>query len=391
MTIQQEPRSLAPRVVQADRIGQGTSVEQARAVAEVEAQVIVAQRRPRDVDRAVADSQRSCGQMSLAEKAFFRFSRGDGQVSGPSVQLAREIARCWGNFQSGLVELRRDDLARQSEMMAWAWDVETNYRTSTTFIVPHIRDTKRGPVDLTDMRDIYENNANMGARRLREMIFDALPGWYTEDAVQSCMRTLGGDGQVDPERIAKCIAGFAALGVTAQQLVRKLGSPQDKWTAYDLATLTVIYRSLQRNEISKDEEFGTPGLSAAAVMAEAGPAPQNGGAGDQERSDAPAAAAGVPAAPAAPPPAERPTKAALGKLLAHFPFPNEDDVESLLQWKAGGKGTLKELTQTDVEFVTGYLQLALDNAQGDPEAASGEIWRQYRADHPETRQQEPGQ
>ena len=38
-------------------------------------------------------------------------------------------------------------------------------------------------------------------------------------------------------------------------------------------------------------------------------------------------------------------------------------------------------------FVTEYLQLALDNAQGDPESASSEIWRQYRADHP----QEPGQ
>lgn len=372
MSIQQEARGLAPRAVQADRIGQGTSVEQARAVAEVEAQVIVAQRRPRDVERAVADTQRSCGQMSLAEKAFFRFSRGEGQVSGPSVQLAREIARCWGNFQSGLVELRRDDVARQSEMMAWAWDVETNYRTSTTFIVPHIRDTKRGPVDLTDMRDIYENNANMGARRLREMIFDALPGWYTEDAVQACMRTLGGDGQVDPERVAKCIAGFAALGVTAPQLVRKLGCPQDKWTAYDLATLTVIYRSLQRNEISKEDEFGAPGLTAATVMSEAGPPP-----------------ASEPAAPPAPaiPPAERPTKATLGKLLARFPFPNEDDVESLLHWKAGGKGTLKELTQDDVAFVTEYLQLALDNAQGDPESASSEIWRQYRADHP----QEPGQ
>jgi hypothetical protein len=239
------------------RVGQGTMVEQSRAVAEVEAAIVVALRHPRNIERAVGEMQRSCAQMSLAEKAFFRYSRGDGDkpISGETVHLARELARCWGNFQSGLTELRRDDDYAQSEMQAWAWDVQTNTRTSTTFIVPHIRDTKLGPKPLTATRDIYEMNANMGARRLREMIFDQLPVWYTEDAKAACYKTLAGGEKDLPERILKCTAGFALLGVTVPMLVRKLGSPADKWTPYDLATLTVIYRSLQRGEIRKEDEF----------------------------------------------------------------------------------------------------------------------------------------
>jgi hypothetical protein len=54
------------------RTGQGTAVEQSRAVAEVHGAIVVAQQVPRDISRAVADMHRSCAQKSLAEKAFFR-------------------------------------------------------------------------------------------------------------------------------------------------------------------------------------------------------------------------------------------------------------------------------------------------------------------------------
>jgi hypothetical protein len=241
---------------QPGRIGQATAVEQSRAIAEVQAAIVVAQQVPRDVTRAERDMRRSCAQKSLAERAFFRYPRGKEIVSGPSVQLARELARCFGNVQYGLVELRRDDGYGQSEMLAFAWDVQTNTRSSTTFIVPHRRDRQNGSVPLTDLRDIYENNANNGARRLREMIFAILPGWYTEDAVAACYATLAGedDGKL-PDRIKSAVEGFAAMGVTAAQLEQKLGGPRAKWTPYDLAQLQVLYRSLQRGEIRKEDEF----------------------------------------------------------------------------------------------------------------------------------------
>jgi hypothetical protein len=293
------------------RVGQGTAVEQSRAVAEVQAAVIVAQQCPRSIDRAVRDMQRSCAQRSLAERAFFRYSRGGNQISGPSVQLARELARCFGNTQYGIVELRRDDGFGQSEMLGFAWDLETNTRSSTTFIVPHVRDTKDGAKPLTDMRDIYENNANNGARRLREMIFAILPGWYTEDAVAGCYRTLAADdrdGSTMDERIKRASGMFAELGITAAQLEQKLGAPSAKWSPHDLAQLRVIYRSLERGEIRKEDEF--PSARAAGLVtvteiiggrgAQAAPAQQRkrapGGTGDGENEPAPAGSAG-PAEP----------------------------------------------------------------------------------------------
>jgi hypothetical protein len=147
------------------RLGQGTAVEQSRAVAEVQAAIVVAQQCPRNIQGALAEMRTSCQQLFLAEKAFYRFPRGGQTVSGPSVHLARELARTWGNVQYGLVEMRRDDEFGQSEMQAFAWDVEKNSRNSSTFIVPHFRDTKQGPKKLTDTRDIYEINTNNGSWR----------------------------------------------------------------------------------------------------------------------------------------------------------------------------------------------------------------------------------
>ncbi len=238
------------------RVGQGTAVEQSRAVAEVQAAVLVAQQMPRSVERAEADMRRACSEYALASRAFYRFRRGGQNVSGPTIQLARELARCWGNIDYGIAELRRDDDAAQSEMKAWAWDQETNARPSTTFIVPHMRDKDSGPERLASLRDIYENNANAGARRLREQILAVLPVWYVEAAKDLCVATLeAGDGRPLAERIDRAVATFADLGVTEPRLVARLGRPRHQWSARDLGELTVVAGSIRSGEATVADEF----------------------------------------------------------------------------------------------------------------------------------------
>lgn len=273
------PQSPAARTP--EQIGQATAVEQARAVAEVQGAIVVAQQCPRDMNRAVAQMRESCGQMGLAERAFFRYSRGGGQITGPSVHLAREVARCFGNIQYGITELRRDDDKGESEMLAFAWDVQNNTRATTTFIVKHGRDTKQGRQQLTDLRDIYENNANNGARRLREQIFAIVPRWFTEEAQELCRKTIenGGDAPL-PQRIATLIGRFGDLGVAVDQLERKIGRKQTNWTAHDVAALTVIGKSIAAGEVTTDDEFPDNKVTAAEIA----------GAKRQKPTDEPVAA-----------------------------------------------------------------------------------------------------
>lgn len=263
MSTEIEHRPPAPAPI---RVGQATAVEQSRAMAEVEAQVVIAQRYPRDTQAALAAMRDSCGQMRLAEKAFFRFSRGGGQVSGPTVHLARELARIWGNVTYGINELARDDDHGQSEMQVFAWDLQTNTRPSQIFIVRHKRDKKGGAERVTDLRDIYEINTNAGARRLRQQIWAILPPWFVEEAEEICTKTLREGGGVPlPQRISKAIDVFGGRGVSVERLEQRLSRKKGDWTAHDVAQLTVIWNSLDRGEVTLEDEFPQERVTAAEL------------------------------------------------------------------------------------------------------------------------------
>jgi hypothetical protein len=237
-------------------ISQSTVVEQTRAAAEVIAQVTAARDLPRDVQAARAAIVDACQLDEFAAAAFFRYPRGGSTVTGPSIYLARALAGAWGNFDYGIKELARDDTTGRSEMLAFAWDMQTNTRNSIGFFVPHMRDRKSGPEPLIDLRDIYENNANMGARRLRAAIFAVLPPWYTQLAQATCRATIrDGGGKPLQERVAAMLSKFRALQVTEDDITRKVGRPASKWTTDDLADLTVTYTSLQRGEVTRGDEF----------------------------------------------------------------------------------------------------------------------------------------
>jgi len=239
------------------RVGQGTAVEQSRAQSEVYFRVRLAHDVPRDEARAEADMKRACQRLSLAERAFYKLPRSGDTVEGPSVHLARELARIWGNIDYGVTELRQDDEYGQSEILAFAWDLQTNTKVGQTFIVPHKKDTKNGAKPLLKMQEIYENNANNGAKRVREAIFNVLPQWFVEDAQRICKDTIAkGDGTPLEDRIKSAVAAFEKdFGVTLPQLEAKLHRTKDRWDEQDVAGLSVTYKSLKAREVTKEQEF----------------------------------------------------------------------------------------------------------------------------------------
>ncbi|AGL19526.1 hypothetical protein [Actinoplanes sp. N902-109] len=253
-------------------VTQTTAVERARAVAEVAAAVQVAQQNPRDMNRAWADMQAACGRLGLAERAFYSVKN---RGTGPSVHLARELARIWGNLDYGVHELHRDDERGMSEIRAYAWDQQTNVRSSRTFQVPHQRmaNGKRKP--LTDLQDVYLNNQNIGARAVRETILATLPADFVEEAKARCRETIErGDGKPLIERVADMVAAFAGLGVTVPAIERRLERKRGQWTAADVAELRVVFGSIKRQEARIDEEFPPEPVAPAEITPGYKPDPQ---------------------------------------------------------------------------------------------------------------------
>lgn len=246
------------------------AIEQERAIAEAQGKLVIAKRFQRNQADAYQRVMEACSRPGLAEEAMYAFSRGGSSVTGPSIRLAEELARCWGNIDYGLRELSRR--LGESEMEAYAWDLETNTMTSQKFTVRHVRDTRAGRQDLTDERDIYEIGANMGARRLRARILAILPPDLVDAAVAKCRATLEGKSDVPmADRIRALVDAFAGLGVRAELIERRLGKKLDEMLPEELADLRVIYKSIKDGIATASEHFNPPEQPAQPDAAEAGP------------------------------------------------------------------------------------------------------------------------
>lgn len=242
-------------MAQLDNINQGTvAIEASRAIAEAQGKLVIAKRFPRDEVQAYNRVAQACQRKGIAEKAFYSYNRGGGTVSGPTIRFAEELARCWGNIDYGIKELSQDE--GKSEMQAYAWDLETNAQSVQNFTNPHIREVGGKAKILTSQRDIYEINANMGARRLRSRILAILPTDLVDMAIAECKKTLAGNND-EPliDRVKKMIVAFGKIGVTQEQIEKRLGRKVDTMTIDDFTDYIGIYNAIKQGESKIAEWF----------------------------------------------------------------------------------------------------------------------------------------
>lgn len=230
------------------------ATEAAKEVATVQAAVVMAKRFPRDRYTAFENIMQDCQRRQLATSAVYSYPRGGSTVEGPSIRLAECMANNWGNIDFGVRELSRDD--DKSVCEAYAWDLETNTRSTRIFEVPHMRHTRNGSYKLTDSRDIYENIANNGSRRMRACILQIIPGDVVEKSVMACKKTVtSGGGEPLKDRLQKIILALGKFGVKAEHVERRLGYNLNSATEDDLFSLMTILNSLKDGHSKRSAFF----------------------------------------------------------------------------------------------------------------------------------------
>lgn len=224
-----------------------------RAIAEVQAALVIAKQFPRNPIDAYDRVMNACQRPGLAQSAVYSYARGGTSVTGPSIRLAEMLAQNWGNIQYGIRELSSEN--GESTVEAFAWDVETNTRQTKVFQVPHIRYTKSGSKKLTDPRDIYELVANNGARRLRACILGVIPGDVVDAAVDQCEKTIHASADTSPEGVQKLIAAFEQFGVTKDDIEGFIQRRVDAITPANVVSLRKIFTSLRDGMSSAKDWF----------------------------------------------------------------------------------------------------------------------------------------
>lgn len=238
-------------------------IEGQRAIQEVQAAMVIAQRFPRNPINAVDRILNACTRPTLAESALYSYSRGGSEITGPSIRLAEAMAQCWGNLQYGIREISQSN--GESTVEAYCWDVETNTRQSKVFQVPHARHSRAGVKKLTDPRDIYETVANHGARRLRACILGVIPADVVEAALEQCEKTLHAKVDMTKDGLSKLAACFGELGISREMIEKRTQKRLESINAAQVIGLRKIYQSIKDGMSSPGDWFDVQSAGIAKL------------------------------------------------------------------------------------------------------------------------------
>lgn len=244
--MRQQDNGLVQTVEQAAELAAVSAASKERA--EIESAMIIAKRMPRNEADAFQRLVKASQRPSFAEDANYTFPRGGQDVSGPSVNLAREAARTWGNIRHGLRVLREDESSRT--IMGWAWDLESNTKIEAEDHFEKLIQRKNKSTGKTDWvepdeRDLRELTNRRGAILVRNCILQLLPKDLIEDALYQCGKTLQNAAQSDPDATKKrLLADFGRINVSVAMLEGVLGHPFDQCSPKELADLRAIHNSI---------------------------------------------------------------------------------------------------------------------------------------------------
>lgn len=241
----------------------GVVAATAREQHEIQAAFIMAKRFPRDEAAAYTRIMRSCDRLGMAEDALYKFPRGGQQIEGPSVRLAREIARCWGNIRSGVRIVSLGE--KTAQVKGYAQDMETNayreYEAEFNRLVQRKNRqtgvTEWQPADERELRELVNKH---GAVCERNAILTIIPSDLIEDAITRSKHTVkqaaAGNLKTNREDVIKKLAlAFEEIGVSTEMLVAYLGHKLDLITEDEVVDLKAVGKSIKDGHTKREEHF----------------------------------------------------------------------------------------------------------------------------------------
>lgn len=240
-------------------IQQSSSIAEAQS--EIQNAIFIARKFPRNEDQAYSSLITSCKRKSFANIASYTYPRGDKEIKGASVYLAREAARLWENIRYGINIISDDKTKRTIE--AWAWDVQTNTKITHQDTFEKLIYRKKGGWKTPDERDLRELTNRRGAIAVRNCILQLIPRDMIEDAQAEAFETIKKDISSDPkEAKKKVIKAFAAYNISAEMLAEYLEHSLDTISVDEIADLRTMLQSIKdgnttwKDYVKKPEENG---------------------------------------------------------------------------------------------------------------------------------------
>lgn len=255
--------------------GAGEVASVAREQAEIQSRMVIAAKFPRDTFKAVAAIMKELERPELAEDASYEFRRGGSKISGPSVILARSMARHWRNLHYGTRVVSVDD--DFIHIRSFAIDLETNTVIEAEDKFPK-RVQRKGDggkarwIFTDDERDLRELQNRRAALSVRNCILQLLPSDIVNKALSMADKTfkshLAKELKENPEdALQRIVIKFDRIGVSVDMLTKYLKHPLNVTTSEELQGLYKMCKSIEDGveDRAKYFEFGANASERSAA------------------------------------------------------------------------------------------------------------------------------
>jgi len=259
----------------------------AQVTASVQANYLMALKRPRDIDQARVDLLKECKRPGFAASARYRLPRGGKTIVGPSIRFAEAAIRCMKNIlvrtsaiydspEKRIVSVQVTDLESNvpySIDVTIAKTVERSFVDETRHVLSQRKNSQGKTTYLVAATDdeMLAKEGALVSKAIRTLALRILPGDLLDDAMNAVQATISNKAAEDPTQARKeMVDAFAAVGVMPANLVAFLEHKLETVTPAEHAELQTIYRSVRDGEATWKDV-----IAAEREPAATGAAPTN--------------------------------------------------------------------------------------------------------------------
>ncbi len=230
--------------------------------AEIDMQIATARRFPRQKPRVIADKMMELVTMSeeAAELCIYSLPRGKKPIHGPSIRFAEALMQMWGNCRVKAlttdIDLRGQAVSAEGIFL----DLESNAASSDT-ARRSIRD-RNGRTYNNDMINVTANAARSIAKR--NAILAGIPRMVWGAAYDTALQVTKGDITTLVERRGKAMEAFQRYGVSADQILKRLGLPSIEHIDPDhMVWLKSTFAAIKAGDMSVEQAFAEDRVGVA--------------------------------------------------------------------------------------------------------------------------------
>jgi len=266
---------MTEELTRADQDAAATTVA---ARAAIEARFLIAIKRPRDLDTVRVRLLRECERPAFAEAAIYRRPVGSGKfIEGLSIRFAEAAIRLMGNMLTSATLVFEDD--SHAVVRVSVLDLETNATVESDVSVSkrvERRSLSRGQVAISERVNSVDETTYLVAatedetttrrnalvsKALRTLVLRIVPGDILDECEQTCRVVQAKRDATDPDAAKKRLFdGFAALGVTPEQIKAHLGH-SNNLSPGELVELRGVYAAIKSHETTWAAVASTGALS----------------------------------------------------------------------------------------------------------------------------------